>query len=157
FHPQGVTVNARPGDLLWTRLALLALLLAAARPARAEDDTAKFNGKWKGVVPVNGQSLTMQSIHDGNVYKNYVIAPTGAIAAGDGTFSAVEGKWTAVASNGSDSGTYHFLNPDRVFCKDVNGVIVVWERDNTPLPPLVGVPVAPAPAAPANPTPPPPA
>ncbi len=103
----------------------------------AGDETAKFNGKWKGIIQVNGQSFTMESIHDAKGYKNYVITPAGSSPAGDGTFSAADGKWTAVAANGSDSGTYQFIDANTVYCKDVAGNVVLWQRDDSALPPVV--------------------
>lgn len=128
----------------------LALILPTA--ARAADETAKFDGKWKGVVQVNGQSITIESIHDSKGYKNYVVTPAGSVPAGDGTFRAADGNWAAKASNGSDSGTYHFITADSVLCRDVAGNVVLWERDNSPLPPLAGggAPNAPRPAPTGN-------
>jgi TPR repeat protein len=112
--------------------------------ARAANDTARFDGRWKTSFPYNGQTVTMVSIHEGSGFKNYVLVPNGAMPAGNGTFSAANGKWTASADKPNDSGTYRFTDANTVVCTNAVGQAVVWQRDNAPLPPVI----TPPPAAP---------
>ncbi|HEY2588364.1 MAG TPA: hypothetical protein VGI81_21670 [Tepidisphaeraceae bacterium] len=140
--------------------AIVVLWLAVPRAAWAGDDMAKFEGKWKGVAQVNEQSITIESIHDSKGYKNYMITPAGSVPANVGTFSAADGNWTAKETNASDWGTYQFIGADSVLCRDIAGNVVLWQRDNTPLPALApgAAPKPPAPNAPGpNPAPNPPA
>ena len=82
---------------IWTVVALAAGLVGLVTVARAADDTARFYGTWKTTFPYNGATVTLVSVHDANGYHNYVVLPTGNQPAGDGAFSAANGKWTAAA------------------------------------------------------------
>ncbi len=121
-------------------MLLAAGSLGLVTAAHGANDTARFQGKWKASFPYNGQTVTLVSIHEGGGFKNYVIVPNGAMPAGSGTFSAVNGKWTASADKPNDSGTYHFTDNNNVVCSNAIGQILVWQRDNTPLPPIVAPP-----------------
>jgi hypothetical protein len=108
--------------------------------ANAANDTARFNGKWKASFPNNGQTVTMISVHAGSGFKNYVIVPDGAMPVGSGTFSAANGKWTASADKPNDSGTYKFTDDNHVMCTNAIGQALLWQRDDTPFPPLIAPP-----------------
>jgi Flp pilus assembly protein TadD len=120
-----------PSTKIWTRIAVAAGLLGLSAIARGADDTARFNGTWKGAVPYNGQQITILSVHDGSTYTNYVVTPTGNVPAGGGTFGAADGQWTVTSAQGNDSGTYQFTDNNTAVCKDVAGVTVVWQRDSS--------------------------
>jgi hypothetical protein len=105
--------------------------------ACAANDTARFAGKWKISFPYNGQTITLISIHDGRGFKNYTLVPNGVMPAETGTFSAVDGKWTATSAPPNNGGTYHFVNDKTVICANTLGQAVVWQRDDSPLPPIV--------------------
>jgi TPR repeat protein len=117
--------------------------IALVPAARAANDTARFNGRWKTSFPYNGQTVTMVSVHEGSGFKNYVLVPNGAVPAGNGTFSAANGKWTATADKPNNSGTYHFTDNNNVVCTNGVGQTVVWQRDDAPLPPVITPPAAP--------------
>jgi TPR repeat protein len=121
-------------------MALAAGAVGMVPTVRAANDTARFNGKWKTSFLYNGQTVTMVSIHEGSGFENYVLVPNGAVAAGSGTFSAVDGKWTASADKPNNSGTYHFANNNTIMCTNALGQAVVWQRDDAPLPPVVAPP-----------------
>ena len=124
-------------------MALIAGSIGLAAPAQAADDTARFYGKWKTTLDYNGQGVPFVSVHDASGYKNYVLIPQGSADVGDGNFSAVDGKWTASAAAPNDSGTYKFMDANTVYCTNATGQGVLWQRDNTPLPPILnGGPVA---------------
>jgi uncharacterized membrane protein YgcG len=63
------------------------------------------------------------------------------VPAGEGTFSAADGKWTCSADKPNDGGTYQFLDKNTALCTNNIGQQLTWQRDNTPLPPVIG-PVA---------------
>lgn len=89
-------------------LACVMVLTALTRfppAARAADDTVRFYGSWRTSVVINGQTVTMISVHDANGYVNYIVTPTGNAAAGSGTFSAANGKYKTSAPQPNDSGT----------------------------------------------------
>jgi hypothetical protein len=119
-------------------MALIAGSIGPASAARAADDTARFYGKWKINFDYNGQSFIMESVHDSDGYKNYVLLPQGSADIGDGKFSAVDGKWTSSAAAPNDSGTYKFMDANTVSCSNAAGQTVVWQRDNSALPPIIG-------------------
>ncbi len=121
---------------LWLSVAVTAGSIAAA--ARAADDTGRFNGTWIATFAFNGQPVTMVSVHDTSGYKNYVITPEGRADVGDGKFSAADGKWTSSAAAPNDSGTYQFIDANTVFCKNALGQALLWQRDNAPMPPVIG-------------------
>lgn len=102
--------------------------VAAIPVAHAADDTGRFFGSWTASVPVNGQSVTILSIHDASGYKNFVIALTGNVPAGNGNFSAANGRYATSAPKPNDAGTYHFLDDDTVVCTNAAGQTVTWRR-----------------------------
>ncbi len=77
---------------LWICMSLVAGLIALATAVRAADDKARFYGTWQAHILINGQVITVISIHDADGYKNYVRTPTGDTPAGEGTFSAANGR-----------------------------------------------------------------
>jgi TPR repeat protein len=105
-------------------LGLLGLVVGA----RAADDTARFYGTWTGSFSMGGQTVTMRSVHDAAGYKNYVVAPTGDVFAGDGTFFAADGKYKTSADAPNDSGTYRFVDNDTAVCTNAAGQTVTWKR-----------------------------
>lgn len=138
----------------WMKLCLAAALAAGLGAsnlsARAADDTARFYGQWKGTAVINGQSVTVISVHDANGYMNYVVTPTGLTFAASGSFYAVNGVWTATPGTGN-TGSYHFIDKDTVICNNTSGLVVTWRRDSTPLGRIPGAPSQPAAAvAPPN-------
>jgi hypothetical protein len=127
---------ARPkstGICVALAIASIGLIPAAC----AANDTGRFAGKWKTSFPYNGQTITLISIHDGRGFKNYTLVPNGVMPAESGTFSATDGKWTATSAPPNNGGTYHFVNDNTVICANTVGQAVVWQRDNSPLPPIV--------------------
>jgi hypothetical protein len=124
-------------SIAWISGVLLSLL-AASSPSRAAEDSKLFFGQWKATIPYQGVSVTIVSIHDAKGYKNYILTPQGAAPAGEGTFSAADGKWTAAAEKPNDSGTYQFLDKNTALCANALGQQLVWQRDNTPLPAVIG-------------------
>jgi TPR repeat protein len=124
-------------------------LLGLAGSAHAADDTARFYGTWDAIFPYNGQMVTIVSIHDSGGFKNYVVLPSGNSPAGDGTFSAANGRYKTSAPKPNDAGTYRFVNDDSVVCTNAAGQTLTWNRDKTsPVQAPPGPPAA-APAAPA--------
>jgi TPR repeat protein len=112
-------------------LAALPLLCAMAL---ATDDTARFTGTWETTFPYNGRTVRMISVHDGSHYQNYIILPTGKVAADGGTFSAVDGKWTTTAQQPNNSGTYRFLNDNTVLFTNAVGQTSTWRRQTSAQP-----------------------
>ena len=106
-------------------------LIVLATAAWASDDTARFYGTWKTTVVANGQTVTIVSIHDANGYKNFVRTPTGDLPAGDGTFSAADGKWSSNAAAPNNGGVYHFVGNDTVIATNAAGQTVTWVRDKS--------------------------
>src|ERR1700676_3664038 len=106
----------RRSSKLWMCLSLLAACTAPApaATARADDDTARFYGTWQATFSYNRQPITMLSVHDEGGYKNYVVAPTGNVPAGDGTFQAANGKYTTSAPAPNNAGIYHFIGANIV-------------------------------------------
>lgn len=137
----------------WIKLCLAAALLGGlCLSARATDDTARFYGQWKGTAVINGQSVTVISVHDANGYMNYVVTPTGLTFAASGSFYAVNGIWTATPGAGN-TGSYHFIDKDTVICNNTAGLVVTWRRDSTPLGRTPGGPSQPAAAVAPSPAP----
>ncbi len=122
----------------WICLSIGVGSIGYAGTAQVADDTARFYGTWKASFTYNGQTVVMESVHDAKGYRNYVLIPEGAAPAGDGTFSAKDGNWSASATAPNDSGTYQFIDNNTAFCKNAIGQSLLWERDNTPLPPVIG-------------------
>jgi hypothetical protein len=96
--------------------------------AGVRDDTAKFYGTWMASTAVNGQQLTILTLVNAQGYSNFVVAQTGNIPAGDGTFSAANGRYTTSAEEPNDSGSYRFLNKDTVECTNAAGQSLTWKR-----------------------------
>ena len=126
-----------------TCVIVLTALTRLAPAARAADDTVRFYGTWRTRFVVNGQTVTMISVHDANGYANYIVTPTGNAPAGSGTFSAANGKYKTSAPQPNDSGTYHFLDDNTVICSNAAGQTVTWKKE----------PAAAQPRAPAQPSP----
>jgi hypothetical protein len=141
--------------------AALAVSLAALSGfAYAGDDTARFYGTWKGSFVFNGQTINMISTHDATGYKTYMVLPTGNALAGQGAFSAVNGKWTADAPAPNNGGRYYFIGNNTAVCTNAAGQKLTWHRQTsastgggTQLPPN---PNPPSPAPGDNTSPPPP-
>jgi TPR repeat protein len=114
-------------------VTLVAGLIGDATAARAGDDTARFYGTWKTSVLFNGQMVAIVSVHDASGYKNYAVSPSGNTPAGDGTFSAANGRYTTSADEPNDSGTYHFLGDDTVICTNAAGQTVTWKCEKAGL------------------------
>ena len=104
-------------------------MILLATGARAADDTARFYGTWKTTVVLNGQTVTVISVHDASGYKNYAQTPAGNTPAGDGTFMAANGKWSSNAPFPNNGGVYHFLNNDTVVATNAAAQTVTWTRD----------------------------
>jgi len=113
-----------------TVVMALGLVTAAIR-ANGADDTARFYGTWETTIQVNGQALTLVSLHDASGYHNHWHLPTGDVPAGEGAFSAADGRYTAAAPKPNDAGVYHFQSDDRVACTNAIGQHVVWTRTAT--------------------------
>jgi hypothetical protein len=111
------------------RIALFAALILLATRASADDDNARFHGTWKTTTTVNGQSVTIISVHDASGYKNYVQTPNGDVPAGEGTFAASNGKWSSNAPYPNNGGVYHFVNDDTVIATNSAKQTVTWVRD----------------------------
>jgi len=139
--------------LLAGLLALTALRGVAANAAEGTDDTARFYGTWETQVVVNGQRISLISLHDANGYQNHFHSAAGDLPAGEGGFHAANGHYNAVAPKPNDSGTYHFLSDDTVVCTNAAGQIALWKRIKS-LGPGTG-PAAASPTSPGTPGPPP--
>jgi hypothetical protein len=107
----------------------------AVPPAAAAggNDTERFYGSWTASIAANGQSVTILSIHNAQGYRNFVVAQTGNIPAGDGTFSAANGRYTTSAEKPNDSGSYRFLDSETVVCTNAAGQTVTWKRQGKPV------------------------
>lgn len=105
-------------------------LIVLATAAWASDDTARFYGTWKTTVVANGQTATIVSIHDANGYRNFVRTPTGDVPAGDGTFSAADGKWSSNAAAPNNGGVYHFVGNNTVIATNAAGQTVTGSAIN---------------------------
>jgi TPR repeat protein len=114
-----------------TCVMVLTALTWFAPAARATDDTVRFYGTWRTSFVINGQTVTMISVHDANGYANYIVTPTGNTPAGTGTFSAANGKYKTSAPQPNDSGTYHFLDDNTVVCSNAAGQTVTWKKDKS--------------------------
>jgi hypothetical protein len=102
-------------------------------PAHAGNDTVRFYGTWTTSFAANGQNVTLLSIHNAQGYRNFVVAQTGNIPAGDGTFSAANGRYSSSAEKPNDSGSYHFVDSDTVVCTNAAGQTVTWKRQGKPV------------------------
>jgi len=113
------------------RRGVLIALILLATTAHAGDDTKRFYGTWTTTTAINGQTVTVVSVHDASGYRNYVQMATDEVPAGDGTFTAADGKWSSNAPYPNNGGTYHFQNNDHVFAMNAAGQTVTWVRDKT--------------------------
>jgi hypothetical protein len=104
-----------------------------AAAARAGNDTVRFYVSWTASVAANGQNVTLLSIHNAQGYRNFVVAQTGNIPAGDGTFSAANGRYTSSAPKPNDSGSYRFLDSETVVCTNAAGQTLTWKRQRKPV------------------------
>lgn len=78
---------------------------------------------------MNGQTVTIISVHGASGYHNVVKMPTGDVPV-DGTFNAADGKWSSNAPYPNNGGTYRFQDNDHVIATNAAGQIVTWMRDN---------------------------
>jgi TPR repeat protein len=117
-----------------TALATGMLLAGCARRAQAADDTARFYGAWISNYAYNGQMAIVESIHDGSGYRNYVRLPFSVTPAGNGSFSAANGRWSAAAAAPDNSGTYTFTDDNTAVCTNSAGQAVTWRRNDGALP-----------------------
>lgn len=99
----------------------------------AGDDTARFYGSWTASSALNGQQVTVLSVHNAQGYSNFIVAPTGNIPAGNGSFSAANGQYATSAEKPNDSGSYRFLNSETVECTNAAGQTVTWKRQGRPV------------------------
>jgi TPR repeat protein len=129
-------------------LTLVAAFLGFAISAFAVDDTARFNGTWEGSILFNGQTVTIVSVHTTGAYKNYMRLPNGNTPAGDGTFSASNGRYSTSAEKPNDSGIYRFTNNDTIVCTNSAGQTVTWKRAKASAPASIPPPATPAPTTP---------
>ena len=118
----------------WAWLVVLTVSFGLAGSAQAADDTARFYGTWKATFPYNGQTVTMVSVHNNNGFANYFVLPSGYSPAGNGTFSAANGRYVTNAASPNNSGTYRFINNDAVICTNAAGQTLTWRREKTSQP-----------------------
>lgn len=123
-----------PQKILTGAAAPLLLVAAMGLGVRAEaaDDTARFYGTWQTTLHVNGQAVTLVSLHDAAGYHNHLHGPAGDTPAGEGSFSAADGKYSAQAPKPNDAGVYHFVSDDTVVCTNSVGQTAVWKRTGAP-------------------------
>jgi TPR repeat protein len=114
--------------LLIGSLTLFSLVGLLTTPARAGDDTARFSGTWQAQIPFNGQTVTVISIHEGNGYRNFLHQATGDVPAGEGTFTAANGKYHTSAPFPDNGGVYYFLGNDTAVCTNFAGRVATWKR-----------------------------
>jgi uncharacterized membrane protein YgcG len=113
-----------------------AALGASTQPV---DDNSRFSGNWMATFLYYNTPVTIVSIHDTKSYKNYVILPQGAAPAGSGAFAAAGGTWTSDNTPAPfNTGSYNFIDNNSVLCTNAVGQSCLWQRDNLPLPPIVG-------------------
>lgn len=135
-------------------VVLTVSLLTLVPAARGADDTARFYGTWKAIVPYNGRTITLLAVHDANGFTGWVVTPTGNTPTGTGTFSASNGHYTTSSPPPNNTGVYHFVTKDAVVCTNAAGQTVTWTRTTMPVPKAVPAPApAPAPAPPQGPAP----
>jgi len=123
-------------------VALIAMALGSAAFAASTqpvDDNSRFSGNWMAGFMYNNTPVTIVSIHDTKSYKNYVILPQGAAPAGSGSFAAAGGTWTSANTPAPfNTGSYNFIDNNSVLCTNAVGQSCLWQRDNLPLPQIVG-------------------
>ena len=111
------------------RISAFASLMLLATMARAGDDTARFYGTWKTTVALNGQTVTIISVHDASGVQEFCADADRLAPAGDGTFSAANGKWSSNAPAPNNGGVYHFVNDNTIVATNAVGQTVTWIRD----------------------------
>ena len=116
---------------VWVGTLAVWLLIGSAHWARAADDTARFYGTWVASVPVNGEMVTLVSVHDAAGYTNSWRSSSGSTPAGSGGFTAADGKYRTTAPWPNDSGTYQFTDNDTAVCTNAAGQTATWRRDKT--------------------------
>jgi len=127
---------------MWICLTLAAGSIGLAAAAQTPDDTGRFFGTWRTSFLLNGQMVTMVSVHDSSGYQNYVVLPTGNQPAGTGTFSAASGRYKTSADAPNDAGTYRFTSDNAVICTNAAGQTVTWTREKSPQPRAPAAPPA---------------
>jgi len=75
----------------------------------AADDTARFYGSWTASFPLNGQTVTMLSIHDPAGYKNFFAAPNGNVPAGADRNDASALTWAQKSAAQNDADGLYYL------------------------------------------------
>jgi len=105
---------------------LVSLTFSAA--VWAADETARYYGTWTTTTVINGQKVTIRSVHDARGFHNSFRTPTGDVPAGDGTFAAVNGVWKANSPAPNDHGVYRFVDDDTVIATNAIGQTVTWLR-----------------------------
>jgi hypothetical protein len=116
-------------------LTVFAAFILLATTARAGDDTARFYGTWKTTATVNGQTVTIISVHDASGYRNVLKMPTGDVPVA-GTFHAADGNWSSNTPYPYNSGTYRFQDNDHVVQTNAAGEMLTWVRDRTAKAPM---------------------
>jgi len=112
------------------------LTTAPASPGKpatntGDDDTARFYGSWTASFPVNGQTVTVLSIHDARGYRNFNVTSGDNVPLDSGTFSAANGRYRTSAANPNDTGTYRFLDAETAECTNAAGQTLTWKRRAT--------------------------
>ena len=120
-----MSITLHPARVI--RLAPIALYLAMMACSSGED-TAKFYGTWTGSFSVNGQTVTIISIHDAKGFRSFVSGPFGRRQTGSGTFSASNGRYTSSASPPNNSGSYSFVDDDTVVFTNSRGESLTMRR-----------------------------
>lgn len=103
-----ITTTVLRGIFPFAGVTILCLSGFLTTVARAGDDTARFSGTWQAQMQFNGQMVTVISIHEGNGYRNFLRQPAGDVPAGEGTFSAANGRYQTNAPYPNNGGVYYF-------------------------------------------------
>jgi len=93
------------------------------------NDTLRFNGTWTATLIVQGQSVTVTSIHSTSHYVNRI----GDVTIASGQFFAANGRYKTSAPTPDDSGTYRFIDTETVVCTNSAGLVATWTRIAKPL------------------------
>jgi hypothetical protein len=121
-------VISRKRIVVWTSIAATLLLIGLVQRSQAADDTSRFFGTWVASVAVNGQTVTLVSVHNASGYTNTWWSPSASTPAGSGGFSAADGKYQTTAPWPNNLGTYSFTDNDTVVCTNAAGQTVTWRR-----------------------------
>ena len=103
---------------------------AAAVPG---NDTARFYGSWTASFPMNGQTVTVLSIHDARGYRNFNVTSGGNTPTDSGTFTAANGRYHTSAAKPNDTGTYRFVDSETAECTNAAGQTLTWRRQGKPV------------------------